>query len=190
MVQGKSAPSERFSLSAVDEEGDAARTAHQRGQSELDRAERWTRLTKRIHKDYPEFPVLSFNKLRKTASNFIRRKFGGEVADIFLCHGKQEMVDAYTDTPFARVHKAIRRLGKALEPMFNLVPVPFPEDARKSNPALSRGEIKRIIELRQQGFLIKKICEVVGVTPDTVRRYMKQHNAQQMQQETQQGIES
>ncbi len=135
----------------------------------------WSRLTERIHKDHPSFPVLSFNKLRKTASNYIRRKFGGETADLFLCHGKEEMVDAYTDAPFCRVHQAVRRLRKALESMFAQVPVPFPEDARKSNPALSRGQIKRIVELRRQGYRIKKICEEVGVSRDTVRRYLKQH---------------
>ena len=44
----------------------------------------WNTLLKRIRrKDFPTFRKLSFNKLRKTAASFVRRKYGGEVAGMF-----------------------------------------------------------------------------------------------------------
>ena len=139
----------------------------------------WKRLTERIRKvDHPGFPEMSFNKLRKTSSNYVRRKYSDEVADMFLCHGKLEMVDAYTDRPFAKVHKAVRRLQKLLSSV--LVPVAWPEDGRKTNPSLSRGQIKRIVELRGQGYRINKIAEAMEITRDTVRKYLKQASAPEL----------
>jgi len=53
-----------------------------------------------------------------------------------------------------------------------LVPFPTP-DAPQERPALSIGTIKRMQALRAQGYKLRKIGEVVGVPPETARRYCK-----------------
>jgi hypothetical protein len=77
---------------------------------------RWYALTDRIRKKSPGFRKLSFNKLRKTASNWIRREAGGEIASVFLAHGKavasDDLLDVYTNRPFAKVFAAIDRMGE------------------------------------------------------------------------------
>ncbi|MFO0865676.1 MAG: hypothetical protein U0744_13655 [Gemmataceae bacterium] len=77
---------------------------------------RWYALIDRIRKKTPGFRKLSFNKLRKTASNWIRRDAGGEMASVFLAHGKavhsDDLLDVYTNRPFAKVFAAIDRLGE------------------------------------------------------------------------------
>src|SRR5262249_20617016 len=44
----------------------------------------WGRLFKRVKKDHPAFPDVSFNKLRKTGASFMRRHFGENVAERYL----------------------------------------------------------------------------------------------------------
>lgn len=131
----------------------------------------WERVYKRIVKDRPDFFKLSFNKLRKTGSNWIRMKYEKELADLYLGHGKKEVVDAYTEKKFGPMFQATRHYRKVIGPMFQAVPVPFPEDARKSNPSLSRAKMKKLQERRDQGYTIKKIAEVEQVSPQTVMRY-------------------
>jgi len=81
----------------------------------------WYALTKRIRKDKEEhgkFRELSFNKLRKTSGNFIRKDGGGEISGVFLCHGTpvktDDQLDLYTNRPFDKVFEAIERLGVTL----------------------------------------------------------------------------
>jgi integrase len=133
----------------------------------------WGHLHDRIRKDRPDFVKLSFNKLRKTGSNFIRRKYGGEIADLYLGHGKKEVVDAYTEKPFGLVHRAVRHYRRFLGDTLAGVAVPFPDTNRKSNPSVSRGTIKRIQELRRQGFKFKVIAEAVRVSVHTAIKYAK-----------------
>jgi integrase len=79
---------------------------------------RWYALIDRIRRKTPGFRKLSFNKLRKTASNWIRREAGGEIASIFLAHGKavasDDLLDVYTNRPFAKVFAAIDRVGELM----------------------------------------------------------------------------
>src|SRR5262249_29517320 len=48
----------------------------------------WNRLMKRVRQENPDFPRLSFGKLRKTSASWVRRGGGGELASIFIAHGK------------------------------------------------------------------------------------------------------
>jgi hypothetical protein len=57
--------------------------------------------------------------------------------------------------------------------MFEAVPVPFPEDGKKSNPPLSLETRTKIKGLRAQKVPYKVICEMLKVSMDTVRRYSK-----------------
>ena len=67
---------------------------------------RWADLTNRVRSDYPEFPKLSFGRLRKTAGNMVRQIADGEIAGVFLCHGRpvktDDLIDLYTDRPCNR----------------------------------------------------------------------------------------
>jgi hypothetical protein len=63
-------------------------------------------------KDFPTFPQLSFNKLKKTASSELRKIAGGEVAGLFLCHGRvveDDLLEEYAARHFPPVHKLARK---------------------------------------------------------------------------------
>ena len=70
----------------------------------------WNKTINRIQKDAPLFQRLSFNKLRKTASNIVRHEAGPEVASLMLAHGESfagdDLLDLYTNRPFAKLHTA------------------------------------------------------------------------------------
>ncbi len=155
----------------------AAQYPDQGKQSEQQGAERLGVLLRRIQKDKPEFRKLSFNKLRKTGANLVRRFSDGETAAVFLCHGRpvkaDALLDLYTDRHFDKVFAALDRVAEYLAPMFAGVADPFPADGKKHNPSVSLGQIKRMRALRAQGFTVRKVAEDVGVTAETVRRYCK-----------------
>jgi len=136
----------------------------------------WNTLLRRIRrKDFPTFRPLSFNKLRKTAASFVRRKYGGEVAGMFLAHGRvvtDDLLEHYADRNFRPVFKACRHRQKVLGKMFAKVAEPFPASDTKHNPSVTLGTIKRIKELRQQGMAIKDIAAEVGLHRATVRTYL------------------
>lgn len=152
----------------------ASRSA--KGNHSREIANTWQRVLHRICKDYPDFRSLSFNKLRKTAGNLIRRIAGGEIAKTFLCHGKpvkdDPLSEVYSNRDFRRVFKALRRAYKHLAPVFAAVAEPFPAH-KVPQPSLSLGKINRIRSLRAQGFAVAKTAEETGVSKDTVRRYEK-----------------
>jgi len=147
----------------------------------------WRSLVRRVQKDNPDFHYLSFKHLRKTAGDLMRwfggrrvsaDRAGGEIAKIFLCHGNavesDELADIYTNRPFGRVFEVLREVEEYLQPMFDAVPPePFPEKRKKGGPNITSGQIRRIRSLRKQGFKIKKIAELVGVTTQTVHRHLK-----------------
>jgi hypothetical protein len=138
----------------------------------------WTGLTKRIRKDYPDFPRLSFNKLRKTAGNMVRRKAGGEMLALFHSRAKSVDVDdqaeRYTDRPFDKLFAVLDAIRADLAPVFDGVVDPFTADARKRNPSISIGVRERIVQFRRQGREYKEIAQQCGVSLDTVRRYLTQ----------------
>lgn len=165
-------------------------------------ANAWTRLLSRVHKDKvnEKFRKLSFNKLRKTASNWIRQNAnknreyeerprqndGDYLADLFLSHGEptEGEVNAYTNERWADLHAAIRKLAEWLEPVFSSVPDPFPAEEKKGGANISPGKIRSIIELHEAGDRISLIAEKVNVSPETVRRWIKRHVAQKSRSAT------
>jgi len=140
----------------------------------------WYALADRIRKDqeHEKFRKLSFNKFRKTAGNFVRKEGGGEVSAVFLCHGTpvkaDELLDLYTNRPFAKVFDAIERVGAKLRPLWETVPAPFPENPKKGGPNISRGTIRRIQSMKRQGYKVKYIADKLNVSTDTVRRWGRQ----------------
>lgn len=136
----------------------------------------WIDLWNRIIRDFPEFRKLSFNKLRKTAADIVKQYSDGEVAAVFQCHGHavkgDKLSDVYTNRPFGRVHEATEKVRAYLAPMFAVVTDPFPKNYRQSNVRLSLGQLKRIKELREQGYKIVKIAEMLGICDDTVRLHV------------------
>jgi hypothetical protein len=141
-------------------------------------ANAWKGLTARIRKkDFPTFPQLSFNKLKKTATSEVRKIAGGEVAGLFVCHGRvveDDLLEEYAARHFPPVHEAIDAWRARLAGMFAEVSDPFPASDKKSNPSLSLGTIRRMREMRAQGFKVARIAEECGVCRDTVRRHLKQ----------------
>ena len=136
----------------------------------------WSRLLARLHKDKPDFRKLSFNKLRKTSSNWIRRRWGKEIADAFLADGKRERVDAYTERRWHDVLRACQWLGKKLAGRFAAVTDPWPEPVGKKvvpNTSVSPGTMKRMQALRSEGHTLKEIAALVGVSTATVLRYTR-----------------
>ena len=140
----------------------------------------WMRLTERIRKHQPSFRQLSFNKLRKTGGNFIRKEAGGELAGVFLCHGRavksDELLDLYTNRPFAKVFGAISAVGRKLEPIWETVENPFPEGHKKQKegiPLIGRRQVRRIQDLKKQGYKTSRIAEMVGVSNGTVLRWTR-----------------
>jgi hypothetical protein len=141
-------------------------------------ANRWGDLTKRVRKDHPDFPKLSFGKLRKTAGNLIRRFAGGEVAGVFLCHGNpvktDELSELYTNRPFASTFRAIRQAEEYLAPMFDAVPDPF---GKYHQQYTSRKIVKRVLDLHQQNRSLREIADEVGLSKTTVQRHISRHQA-------------
>ncbi len=145
----------------------------------------WCALTNRIRKDenHKDFRQLSFNKLRKTAGNFIRREASGEVASVFLCHGKplkeDSHLEVYTNRPFAKVFEAIDAVGQQLKSVWASVEEPFPEAMKKGSPNIHPSRIRKIRRMRAQGFSVGKIAEEVGVDRSTVSRWSKRPEKEQ-----------
>src|SRR5262249_15156479 len=123
----------------------------------------WLHLSDRIRKDHADFRRLSFSKLRKTAGNLIRSLAGGEVAGVFLCHGtpvkSDELLDVYTNRPFARVFEAIELVGEKIRPLWAGVSQPFPEKRQAGGANISLGTIRRIQSLKRQGYKTSYIAE-------------------------------
>lgn len=123
-------------------------------------------------KDHPEFPPLSFNKLRKTSANLIRHKFGGEIAEVFLSHkalGKTEL-GAYTNSPYKQVFRAIGWLGALLDrKVFTHVDNPWHSEEKR--PSISLETIKQIQSMRRNKCKAAWIAKRLGVSVRTVYAY-------------------
>jgi hypothetical protein len=101
----------------------------------------WFSLSERITKRHADFRRLSFNKLRKTAGNLMRSAAGGEIAGVFLCHGTpvktDELLDLYTNRPFAKVFAAIDQVGQQLRPLWATIPEAFPCSDETQSPCVT-----------------------------------------------------
>ncbi len=141
----------------------------------------FARLIERIRDDGQEVRPLSFGKLRKTASDLIKRHSDGEIAGVFDCHGEpvktDSLSDAYTNRPFGKVFRAIRAVETYLGPVFaEAGPTPF---SPQPQAYTKRSVIERIITLHEQGLPTGQIAAAVGVSSPTVSRHIQQFREQQ-----------
>ena len=140
---------------------------------------RFAVLVQRIKQDsHPDFPSLSFGKLRKTAGDLVRRFADGEIFGVFMCHGQpvatDNLADVYSNRPFGKVFKAIREIQQYLQPVFAAAgPVPF--NSRLSQVTYRSETSDRILELHDKARSIREIAEVVGWSRMRVQRLIKRH---------------
>ena len=136
---------------------------------------KWSGLIERIRKDHPELPRYSFTTLRDTAADRIRHIAGGEVASVFLLHGKpvtkDNLLDLYTNRPFGEVFKALRQLEQDLKPVFNAAPNDPWESPMQQYTTLSTRE--KMMELHRQGVKAPEIAKRFGKSPMTVYRLIE-----------------
>jgi len=136
---------------------------------------KWSGLIERIRKDHPEFPRYSFTTLRDTAADRIRHIAGGEVASVFLLHGKpvtkDNLLDLYTNRPFGEVFKALRQLEQDLKPVFDAAPNDPWESPMQQYTTLSTRE--KMMELHRQGVKAPEIAKRFGKSPMTVYRLIE-----------------
>lgn len=136
---------------------------------------KWAGLMKRVRKDHPDFPRYSFTSLRDTAADRIRHIAGGEVAAVFLMHGKpvkkDDLLDLYTNRPFGEVFRALRQLGRDLQPVFDAAP-DDPWEAHMQQYT-SLGTREQIMEMNRQGVKAPEIARRLGKSPMTVYRLLE-----------------
>ncbi len=105
----------------------------------------WNALLNRVQQHDAGFRRLSFKHLRKTAGQMIRTHSDGEVAGVFLCHGKpvasDGLSDAYSNRPFDKVAQALMAVRADLKPMFDAAPDAFsnPQTRRRQSTAISEA---------------------------------------------------
>jgi hypothetical protein len=106
-------------------------------------ANQWTTLRTRIERETGESPAwwLSFKHLKKTAAQFVREVSDGEIAGVFLSHGKpvasDDLADVYSNRPFDRVAEALNEVHDKLTPMFSATSEVF------SSECIGRGPHRR-----------------------------------------------
>jgi integrase len=135
-------------------------------------ANAWRKLLDRVKKDHEGFRELSFNKLRKTAGNLVKKASDGEVVRVFHSRGETNsdaFADDYTDRDFDKVFEALEKVWAKLKPIvFDPVTAPFPANYTKSHPSISLGTIRKIKRLRQEGHKIAWIATEVQLPVKTV----------------------
>lgn len=137
----------------------------------------FARLIQRIRDDGQEIRQLSFGKLRKTASDLIKRHSDGEIAGVFDCHGEpvktDSLSDAYTNRPFGKVFRAIRAVEAYLAPVFaEAGHSPFQPQTQAYT---KRSVLERIIQLYEEGYPTGQIAAAVGVSGQTASRHIQKH---------------
>lgn len=142
----------------------------------------FARLIQRIRDDGREIRQLSFGKLRKTASDLIKRHSDGEIAGVFDCHGEpvksDSLSDAYTNRPFGKVFRAIRAVEAYLAPVFaEAGQSPFQPQPQAYT---KRSVIERIIQLHEEGYPTGQIAAAVGVSGQTASRHIQKHLQQRL----------
>ena len=152
---------------------------YRRTQSSKNRSQifinKWAGLMKRIRNDHPNFPRYSFTTLRDTVADRIRHIAGGEVAAVFLMHGKpvkkDDLLDLYTNRPFGEVFKALRQLEQDLKPVFDAAPSDPWETPMQQYTTLNTRE--KMLELHRQGVKPPEIAKQCGKSPMTVYRLIE-----------------
>ena len=121
---------------------------------------RFAEIVRRVKRDHPDFPSLSFGKLRKTAGDLIRRFADGEIHAVFMCHGQpvatDNLTDVYSNRPFGKVFKVIREVQEYLQPVFAAAgAVPF--DSRLSQVVYRSETHDRILNFAAKDDLFEKL---------------------------------
>jgi len=140
----------------------------------------FSRLIQRIRDDDNEISKLSFGKLRKTASDLIKRFSDGEIAAVFDCHGTpvktDALSDAYTNRPFGKVFTAIHEVEAFLAPVFAAAgPTPFVPQAQAYT---KRSTIDRIAEMHDERYPTGQIAVAVGMSDSAVSRHIQVYSKQ------------
>ena len=134
-------------------------------------------------RDHPDFPRLSFGKLRKTAGDLIRRFADGEIHAVFMCHGQpvatDNLTDVYSNRPFGKVFKAIREVQEYLQPVFAAAGA-TPFESRLSQFAYRSETHDRIIDLRSQGRSVREIAAEVSRSQTAVRQHLHRQRRLEM----------
>jgi hypothetical protein len=90
------------------------------------------RLIKRILKLNPKFRKLPPKSLRKTSGNEIRDIADGEIQGVHLSRGQvvktDDLAEIYSNRPFRKVFEALEEFQQRLQPLWDAVPDPFPDD--------------------------------------------------------------
>lgn len=143
-------------------------------------ANQWQGVVDRVKKDKPDFRDLSFNKLRKSGTTFLTSlPSGGEaIANLFLGHGYNYTEDAnltvYVNAPWPRLHTCVRELCDHFRPVWDAVPEPFADPGlKKGGSNISVAKIGEIRALHAEGKRTGEIAKKVGVSTETVRRWVK-----------------
>ncbi|HBN78422.1 MAG TPA: hypothetical protein DD473_21955 [Planctomycetaceae bacterium] len=86
-------------------------------------ANRWTRLIKRVQKSHADFPSLPYGSLRDTLPDMLRHMDKDSLASICLAHKTSykadNLLEAYGNKPFGRLHDNIRELRNHFEPLLS-----------------------------------------------------------------------
>ncbi len=138
----------------------------------------WDNLFKRIHADHPEFYKLPFKHLRKTGANLIRHlkvPNAAEISVMYLLHGEKsdgndQLLHAYTDRPWRKLHKALLRLRTKLLPVLAAEANPWEYKMNTISP-VKRAKVK---ELRAAGKTLEAIAEEVDLHEMTVGRICRE----------------
>ncbi|EMI41642.1 hypothetical protein [Rhodopirellula sp. SWK7] len=85
----------------------------------------WRKLVKRSQKTHPELPFLPYGSLRDTLPDTLRHRGEDTLASICLAHKTafkaDNLLEAYGNKPFGRLHDAIRDLRGQFKPMLDAV---------------------------------------------------------------------
>lgn len=145
----------------------------------------WDHIFKRIERDQPDFYKLPFKHLRKTGATFVRHlhiKNAAELASMYLSHGEKadssdQLLPAYTERPWKKLHRALQILREQLLPVFQSVENPWESTTLRVTPKT----VERILALRGQGLTYEQIAEQVGLHWVTVGRYCRRAEAKASQ---------
>jgi hypothetical protein len=84
-------------------------------------ANMWTNVTEKL-KDFSKYP---FGSIRDTLPDELRQTIGDELASLCLSHGKRtgadKLIDCYSNRPFGRLHRAIRKVHAFYSPVLNVL---------------------------------------------------------------------
>lgn len=145
-------------------------------------ANRWNRLLKRIRADHPNFRRLSFKYLRKTAYQLVLEAIKShEVAGAFEARSRLSSdlhEGAYGRRLFAKVFEANALVRERLQPAFLAAPDAFRKPRSKGSPNVSPGKIAEIQRLGQEDLSVPNIAEQVGVSRQTVYRWLDRSSSQ------------